>query len=59
MLAYLDANSGSLIASAIAAGAAGLAVVFRMGWGRTMGRLSPKRRAAAKAADASAATVDE
>ena len=49
MLAYLDANSGSLIASAIAAGFAGIAVVFKLGWSRTMTFLSPKRRRAAKA----------
>ena len=61
MLGYLDANSGSLIASAIAAGIAGIAVVFRMFWSRTIGKLSPKRRAEAKAAaaEASAPSVDE
>jgi hypothetical protein len=32
VLAYLDANSGSLIASAIAAGGAGVAVAARMKW---------------------------
>jgi hypothetical protein len=58
MLAYLDANSGSLIASAIAAGFAGIAVVFKMGWSRTIGMLSPKRRKAAKAAAAEAAAAD-
>ncbi len=52
MLAYLDANSGSLIASAIAAGFAGVAVVFKMGWSRTAGMLSPKRRRAAREAAA-------
>lgn len=49
MLAYLDANSGSLIASAIAAGFAGIAVVFKLGWSRTISFLSPKRRRAARA----------
>ena len=58
MLAYLDANSGSLIASAIAAGFAGIAVVFKMGWSRTLGALSPKRRKAAKAAKVAAADGD-
>ena len=52
MLAYLDANSGSLIASAIAAGFAGIAVVFKMGWSRTLALLSPKKRKAAKLAAA-------
>jgi hypothetical protein len=32
VLAYLDANSGSLIASAIAAGGAGVAVAAKMKW---------------------------
>ena len=61
MIAYLDANSGSLIASAIAAGFAGIAVVFKLGWSRTVGFFSPKQRRAAKAsiaADAAAADVD-
>jgi hypothetical protein len=56
MLAYLDANSGSLIASAIAAGFAGIAVVFKMGWSRTLGFFSPKKRKAAKAAAAAEAS---
>ena len=58
MIAYLDANSGSLIASALAAGFAGIAVVFKLGWSRTVGFFSPKARRAAKesrAADAAAA----
>ncbi len=50
MIAYLDANSGSMIASAIAAGFAGIAVVFKLGWGRTIGFFSPKHRRAAKEA---------
>lgn len=57
MLAYLDANSGSLIASAIAAGFAGIAVVFKVGWRRTLAMVSPKKRAEAKAA-AAAQTAD-
>jgi hypothetical protein len=63
MIAYLDANSGSLIASAIAAGFAGIPVVFKLGWSRTVGFFSPKHRRAAKeamAADAAAAaTADD
>ena len=55
MIAYLDANSGSLIASAIAAGFAGIAVVFKLGWSRTIGFFSPKRRRAAKEAMRAAA----
>ncbi len=50
MFAYLDANSGSLIASAIAAGFAGIAVVFKLGWSRTVAFFSPKHRRAAKEA---------
>jgi hypothetical protein len=57
MIAYLDANSGSLIASAIAAGFAGIAVVFKLGWSRTIGFLSPKHRRAAKEAMAADAAT--
>lgn len=46
-VAYLDAGSGSVIASAVAAGFAGVAVVVKMGWRRTFGALSPRRRRAA------------
>jgi hypothetical protein len=55
---YLDAQSGSMIVSAIAAGFAGIAVVFRMGFNRTMGKLSPKRRKAAAEAAAEASSAD-
>ena len=65
MLAYLDAGSGSLIASAIVAGFAGVAVVFTTGF-RKLGLLvSPKRRRQereakeAKLAAASASAADE
>lgn len=61
MIAYLDANSGSLIASALAAGFAGIAVVFKMGWSRTLTFFSPKKRREAKealAAEARAADAD-
>jgi hypothetical protein len=62
VLAYLDANSGSLIASAIAAGFAGIAVVFKLGWSKTIGLFSPKQRRAAKAriaAEAAASTTSD
>ncbi len=49
VLAYLDAGSGSVVASAIAAGFAGIVVVVKMGWRRTFGALAPKRRRAAAA----------
>jgi hypothetical protein len=57
ILGYLDAGSGSMIASAVAAGFAGIAVVFKVGWRRTFGALSPKRRR--EAAAAKAAATDE
>lgn len=57
LVAYLDAQSGSLIASAIAAGFAGVAVVFKVGWRRMVAAVSPKARAEAKAA-AAAQTAD-
>ena len=53
-MAYLDANSGSMIASAIAGGAAGLVIVFKLGWRRTLGTLSPKHRRAMKQEQAAA-----
>ncbi len=43
MLAYLDAASGSLIVQAIVAGAAGVAVFFKLGWRKFT---SPFRRRA-------------
>jgi uncharacterized protein YjaZ len=49
VLAYLDANSGSLIASAIAGGLAGVAVVFKMGRARVAQLFSPKKRREAAA----------
>ena len=39
MLGYLDAGSGSIIASAAAAGFAGGAVAIKMGWRRMTGKL--------------------
>jgi uncharacterized protein (DUF2062 family) len=41
MLAYLDAASGSMVVQAILAGAAGAAVVLKLGWRRVT---SPFRR---------------
>lgn len=38
--AYLDAGSGSMIAGAVAAGAAGMAVAAKMGWRRVTGKFS-------------------
>lgn len=46
-LGYLDAGTGSMIVSAIVAGAAGVGVVLRLGWRRIVGVFSPKRRAEA------------
>ena len=54
-LAYLDANSGSMLAAAVAGGLAGIAVVVKLWWRRLTGVFTPKRRAAAKAAEASTA----
>jgi uncharacterized protein (DUF2062 family) len=41
MLAYLDAASGSMVVQAVLAGAAGAAVVLKLGWRRLT---SPFRR---------------
>jgi hypothetical protein len=43
-LGYLDANSGSMIVGAVAAGAASAAVVFKVGAGKVAGLLGGKRR---------------
>ncbi len=40
MLSYLDANSGSMLASVFAGGAAGAAVAAKVGWRRVAGRFS-------------------
>ena len=44
VVAYLDGNSGSMIAGAIAAGFAGIAVVTKMYWRRFLGLFSSKAR---------------
>jgi hypothetical protein len=52
MLGYLDAGSGSIIASAAAAGFAGAAVAAKMGWQRVTGKLkkgSPEEQQAPEA----------
>jgi hypothetical protein len=54
LIGYLDAGSGSMIASAIAAGGAGIAVLFKVGFRRVTGVFSPKRRRAAAAERAAA-----
>jgi hypothetical protein len=57
MLAYLDANSGSMIIAALAGGFAGLAVLFKFFGHRLLGLFSRKHRA--EAAAARAALVDD
>lgn len=49
-LAYLDPGSGSMIVSAVAAGIAGVAVVFKMGWRRFAMLFSARKRAEHRAA---------
>ena len=56
VIGYLDAGSGSMIASAIAAGAAGFIMVFKVGVGKVFGVFSPKKRRAMAAAKAAATT---
>jgi hypothetical protein len=57
VLGYLDAGSGSMLISGIAAAAAGVAVAVKMGAGRMLGVVSPKRRKAMKAAKAEDAEI--
>jgi ABC-type transporter Mla maintaining outer membrane lipid asymmetry permease subunit MlaE len=42
LVAYLDANSGSLIIQTVLAGAAGAAVAVKLGWRRIAGKLPRK-----------------
>lgn len=49
MFAYLDANSGGLIAAAVAGGTAGFAVLARMYGYRVLGVVSKKYREKADA----------
>ena len=47
MLSYLDAGSGTMIVAALAGGAAGVGVLFRLDSNRFLGLFSKKRRAEA------------
>ena len=49
MLGYLDANTGSMILTALAGGAAGIAVLLRMYGHRSLGIFSKKHRDQAEA----------
>ena len=55
-IAYLDANSGSMIMAAVAGGLAGIAVLVKVWWRRFTGLFSPRRRAEVKAPAAADAT---
>jgi hypothetical protein len=55
MLAYLDAGTGSMIAGAVAAGAAGVATVGRMAWYK----VSPKKKKAQDEAEATTETTED
>jgi hypothetical protein len=50
MFSYLDASAGTMIAAALAGGAAGVGVLFRMYGNRFLGLFSRKRRAEAERA---------
>ncbi|HEX2577180.1 MAG TPA: hypothetical protein VHK88_12580 [Aquihabitans sp.] len=50
MLAYLDAGTGQMIVAALAGGAAGVGVLFRMYGNRFLGVFSKKRRRQAELA---------
>ncbi len=50
MFAYLDAGTGQMIAAALAGGAAGFAVLFKMYWHRVLGVFSKKHRTVAEEA---------
>ena len=59
MFGYLDAGTGSMIASGIAALGAGIAVVFITFKNSILGVISPKRRRAAAEAKAAASETTE
>jgi hypothetical protein len=59
MLGYLDAGSGSIIASAAAAGFAGAAVAAKMGWQRVSGKLKRGGAEQPEAAEAQAAPAED
>jgi hypothetical protein len=50
VLSYLDAGTGSMIAAALAGGAAGIGVLLRMYGNRFLGVFSTSRREQAQAA---------
>ena len=58
MLGYLDAGSGSIIASAAAAGFAGAAVAAKMGWQRVTGKLKRGQTEEQEAPEVEAAAED-
>jgi hypothetical protein len=52
MLSYLDAGSASMLAAAVAGGAAGIVVLLRVYWHRVLGVFSKKHRVRADEAAA-------
>jgi hypothetical protein len=56
---YLDAGTGSMIAAAVAGGAAGVGVLFKFYGNRFLGMFSKKRRARAEAAQADLLGVNQ
>ena len=58
MLSYLDGASFSMIAAAVAGGAAGVGVLMRMYWHRVLGVFSKKHKARAEEARAQLVTSD-
>lgn len=57
-LGYVDAGTGSLIASLVAGGVAGIAVVFKTFGRRVLAIFSPSKRAALKAEREAAAAAE-
>jgi hypothetical protein len=55
VIAYLDPGTGSMVAAAIAGAGASVAVAFKAGWHKTLGR---KKGAAAIPEDATPAAAD-
>ncbi len=58
-LAYIDGSTGSMILAAIAAGAAGIGVVFKTFGRRMLAVFSPSKRSAMKAEREAAAAAED
>jgi len=59
MLAYLDANTGSIVVAALAGGVAGIAVLVKLYWNRILGLFSKSHKDKAADLQDQLVTADE